>query len=445
MTRGDILAEAERGFGLPSPAMVSVSPAGEPASYEFSWTTAGGLSAEILAWRDLADNAVEPNPVYCANFLMATEKYLCGGRPIRLLVARERRDNSLAALAPLEERDWRNGFPGRAYSMFANSYMTLTHPLIRRQDASAILSEMLRFLAREGRGRDWLLLPSVSEGRGFHALLSEVARRDGLALARVNGLNRPAVEPETGKGGALYAQSYVSRSRRSNNERRLRRLREVGAVEFRGVFVCEPGGAEALQAFLELERASWKGEAGTALLSQQATRDFAYAALSGANQAPRVRIRSLMLDERPIAMALDLESQGVAYAFKAAYDPNFAHFSPGLMLDAHTASQIGDQFEIKRLDSFAQTEIAQAAVWRQEESVGRFVLALSAKARGSEALARRLRIATAVRNHAKHYRRRSHEIASRSIDLAGSRKWPLVVLTLAASLPALSVFLKRLL
>jgi hypothetical protein len=42
-------------------------------------------------------------------------------------------------------------------------------------------------------------------------------------------------------------------------------------------------------------------------------------------------------------------------------------------------------------------------------------------------------------------RHRSREITSRSIDLAGSRKWPLVVLTLAANLPAFSVCLKRLL
>lgn len=58
-----------------------------------------------------------------------------------------------------------------------------------------------------------------------------------------------------------------------------------------------------IDAFLELERKSWKGVAGTALACNEATRNFAYDAFGGADIVSRVRIRALTLDKRPIAMA----------------------------------------------------------------------------------------------------------------------------------------------
>lgn len=416
-----------------------------PSGYEFLWTTAGEFSKEAIAWRDLAENAIEPNPVYGANFLVATEKNLRGGRPIRLLIARNKETDALAALAPIEELGWRNGFPGRAYQMFLNSYVTLTHPLIRSDDAVSILTEMLRFLATAGVERNTLHFPFLTRHRGFYATLSEVMLREGLDISIVNSLSRPAVEPEAGASGERYAKQYVSKSRRSNNERRLRRLREAGSIEFESVFVCEPGGSDALQAFLALEHVSWKGKAGTALLSHESTREFANAAFSGANQAPRVRIRSLTFDKRPIAIALDLESQGVAYAFKAAYDPAFAHFSPGLMLDAHTASRIGEEYEIKRLDSFAQTEVAQAAIWRQTEPVVNAVLSLTPRERSARTLARRLQVAAAARSLAKRQARRGQEIITGGVSRVGGERRAIMMLLFVAGLPALSILLKNLL
>ncbi|MCC3247150.1 GNAT family N-acetyltransferase [Methylocystis sp. WRRC1] len=414
-----------------------------PARYECGWTTAGELAREKAAWRKLADEAIEPNPVYCSNVLVAAERHLRAGRPIPLLIVRDcARGGALAGVFPLEERGWRNGFPGRALSLFVNPFTSLTHPLIRRDDALVVLGEAVRYLARAGHGS--LLFPFLTEKRGFYAALDEAARREGLALSRVERWSRPAVEPEVGKGGDFYARNYVSKSRRSSGERRLRRLQEIGAVEFPSLFVDEPGGREAFQAFLQMERDSWKGKAGTALLCRQATRDFAQEAFSGADHAPSARIRSLTLDGRPIAMALDLESQGVVYAFKAAYDQTYAHFSPGLMLDAHTAAHIGENDEIKRLDSFAQTEIAQAAVWRQEEPILRSVLALSPQAYRTEALARRLRIATATRNRVKYFVRRSREIASLGANVASGRKWSIVLLALAAGAPVVSTVVTHL-
>jgi CelD/BcsL family acetyltransferase involved in cellulose biosynthesis len=379
--------------------------------YVASWTTAGALAEERAAWGELAETAVEPNPLYGANVLIAMERHLRGGRAIPVLVVRDQALNgALAGLAPLETRGWRNGFPGRAFSLFVNPYISLTVPLIRRDGAAAILAEMLRFLAREERGS--LVFPYLSEKRDFAALLEEVVARDELALVRVDGWSRPAVEPESGASGEQYARAYVRKNRRANNDRRMRRLTDMGVVAFEETRVEGGRGREALIAFLELESAGWKGAAQTALICKDATRAFAADGLGGENGAPGVRIRSLTLDGKPIAMALDLESQGVGYAFKAAYDPAYARNAPGMTLDAHTAAHIGEAFEIKRLDSLAQEEIAQEGVWRQQEPIGRYVLDLSAQATEADALARRLRMVAAARKRAKHYVQSGREIVS---------------------------------
>ncbi len=404
--------------------------------YQTHWTTVGRLAEERASWRDLADAAVEPNPLYGPNILLAAERRLRAGRPIPVLVVRDQLQNgALAGLAPLEPCGWREGLPGQGYRLFINPYTSLTHPLVRRDDAVEIVRALLGFLSRNGGSA--LLFPYLAEKRAFAEVLIEAARRDALSLARVDGLRRPAIEPEPGASGASYARSYVRKNQRSNNERRMRRLVDVGTVAFTDILAHEPGGREALDAFLHLESLGWKGEAATALLSRKETLDFAIEAFGGADRAPQVRIRSLTLDGRPIAMALDLESQGVAYAFKAAYDPTYARHAPGLALDARTATCIGEGFEIARLDSLAQAEIAQEGVWRQDEPIGRYVLALSRQSAVAETLARRLRLAAGARKQAKALLSRGGEMASKGMKYSGRMALPLAVLGVSVPLVSL--------
>jgi CelD/BcsL family acetyltransferase involved in cellulose biosynthesis len=403
--------------------------------YRSEWTTAGRLVEERAAWRELCDVAVEPNPLYAPNVLIAMERHLRGGRAIPVLVVRDSaRNGALAGLAPIEARGWWNGFPGRAVSLFVNPYVPLTHPLIRRDDAAAILDEMLRALACKAHG--FLVLPFLAEKRGFAALLREAASRGGCALSRVDGWTRPAVEPEPGACGEYYASVYLGKNFRSGNSRRMRRLADIGTVAFTEVLTDEAGGDAALTAFLELESAGWKGAAATALNSKESTRAFAIDAFNGMDRAPRVRLRALTLDQRPIAMALDLESQGVAYAFKAAYHPDFARHAPGLMLDAHTASRIGAGFDVERLDSLAQSEIAQAGIWRQQEPIGRYILALTAQKPQAEALARRLRGKSAAARQVREYARRGREIAA----LARDPRIAFALIFIGIGVPLVSLF-----
>ncbi|PPD45874.1 MAG: hypothetical protein CTY15_03205 [Methylocystis sp.] len=411
-----------------------------PKRYIASWTTAGRLAEERASWRELADTAIEPNPLYGPNILVAAERRLRAGRPIPVLVVRDQsRNGALAALAPLEPLGLLEGLSGKGLRLFVNPYTSLTHPLVRREDAPEILKALLCFLAQEGRPS--LLFPYLAEKRGFVSVLNDIAAAEGLELARVDGLRRPAIEPEPGASGDCYARTYVRKNRRSNTERRMRRLSDVGTVGFEDVLAHKPGGREALEAFLRMEGLGWKGEAATALLSKEETLNFAYEAFGGADGAPKVRIRSLTLDGRPIAMALDLESQNVAYAFKAAYDPAFARHAPGLTLDAHTAACIGEGFEIARLDSLAQTEIAQEGVWRQEEPIGRYVLALSAQAGVAETLAGRLRLASAARERAKALLRSGAEIASAS---ANARRLAVALALIGVSVPLVSLLTRHL-
>jgi CelD/BcsL family acetyltransferase involved in cellulose biosynthesis len=407
--------------------------------YVAHWTTAGHLAEEGAAWRKLAEAAIEPNPLYGPNILVAMERHLRGGRPIPVLAVRDQlRNGALVGLAPLEARGWTTGVPGRAISLFTNPYISLSHPLIQRDGADSIFAEMLRVLEQEERGA--LIFPYLAEKRAFAALLKDIVARDERALARVDGWSRPAVEPEPGASGEQYARIYMRRNRRSNNDRRMRRLTDIGVVEFTDALASGAGGREAFAHFLALESAGWKGAAETALISKASTRAFAQAAFSGEDDAPRVRIRSLTLDGRAIAMALDLESQGVAYAFKAAYDPVYARHAPAMALDARTAMSIGEGFDVERLDSLAQTEIAQAGVWRQEEPIGRYVLALAAAPVHAENVARGLRLAAVAKRRGKQIARRGRDIVAGAV---ADRRVALTLALIGVGVPLASLLTRH--
>ncbi|ODU00008.1 MAG: hypothetical protein ABS81_24690 [Pseudonocardia sp. SCN 72-86] len=132
--------------------------------------------------------------------------------------------------------------------------------------------------------------------------------------------------------GEVTFESYVERreARRVRQlERNRRKLEKLGPVRY-------VAGGDDLDAdvarFLEIEASGWKGESGTAILSDARTRDF-YAGLAAwAGPAGLLRVAFLEVDGRAVAGELCLEDAHATYPLKASYEPGFRQFSPGLIL-----------------------------------------------------------------------------------------------------------------
>jgi CelD/BcsL family acetyltransferase involved in cellulose biosynthesis len=133
------------------------------------------------------------------------------------------------------------------------------------------------------------------------------------------------------EGGWETYEAGLDRKLRSEVRRRRRRLEEQGEL---CVEVLD--GSERLRQLLDegfrLEAAAWKGEAGTAILSDAGTFQYYRDAADWASRRGILRLAFLRLDGRPLAFDYCLEEAGVHYLVKIGYDPAFRKYGPGVIL-----------------------------------------------------------------------------------------------------------------
>ncbi|WP_141566269.1 GNAT family N-acetyltransferase [Pseudonocardia sp. N23] len=134
--------------------------------------------------------------------------------------------------------------------------------------------------------------------------------------------------------GDVSFDAYVARreARRVRQlQRNRRKLEALGEVRY--VPDNRPGDlGAAVERFLAIEASGWKGESGTAILSDDRSRAF-YAGISAwAGAAGMLRVPFLEVGGWAVAGELCLEDDRATYPLKASYGPEHRRFSPGLIL-----------------------------------------------------------------------------------------------------------------
>lgn len=280
--------------------------------------------APLAAWNRLADRAIEPNPFFRPEFLRPLAARL-DRREIRVVAIRREADGAFLALAPFSRR--RVGLLTPAAVAHAGDYGPLGTPLFA-PEADAATAASLCAAAAEALGTGLVAFPYLRTDGPVAALLSGMAAtRDGngprLALCGA----RLRAGHATGIEGAAQ-QRAVSRHRVKELDRQMRRLADLGAVSITRADTVETL-PEAIEAFLELEAAGWKGRAGTALVADPGRAAFARDFLEASARAGRLRIDALRLDGRPVAMTAMLRDGARAWSWKTAFDEAHGRLSPG--------------------------------------------------------------------------------------------------------------------
>jgi CelD/BcsL family acetyltransferase involved in cellulose biosynthesis len=99
----------------------------------------------------------------------------------------------------------------------------------------------------------------------------------------------------------------------------------------------EPASADE---FLRLERLGWKGRAGTAMACRDGDAEYLRAVLAGAVGGAPPEVLALEAGGTAVAMVINFNVNGASFVFKAAYDPAFAKYSPGVHLELHHLGRI---------------------------------------------------------------------------------------------------------
>jgi hypothetical protein len=156
--------------------------------------------------------------------------------------------------------------------------------------------------------------------------------------------------------------------------RRRRRLAESGRLDVRAL---EPGGNPEpwIRAFLDLERAGWKGRAHTALADDPVHAGFFEEVARAAHARGRLRLVGLFLNDRPLAMKCNLVAPPGAFAWKIAFDETFAHFSPGVLLELDHVAAFHAEPDVAWMDSCTSEAYAtHNRVWRERRAIAGTVL-----------------------------------------------------------------------
>lgn len=279
----------------------------------------------LAAWRALSAGALEPNPFFEPELAVAAARHLPGGEGDRLLAVRDG-DSLLLALPVRARRSYRR-VPLGALLAWGHTHSYLDLPLIAPGDPVAAVECALDVASAVGSR--WLVLERApGDGACREAIDAALERRGETAVA-LTRLQRPVVRR---RPQATYLDGRLSAKRRKNLRRQLRRLGEtLGPVTVRDLAPEDFEGA--LDRFLALEQAGWKGEAGTAVADEPDDAAYLRAGMGALARAGRVQAWVLEAGETTVAVLLAVVGGGAAFHFKTAYDEAHARLSPGTQLE----------------------------------------------------------------------------------------------------------------
>ncbi|HVS39270.1 MAG TPA: GNAT family N-acetyltransferase [Gemmataceae bacterium] len=330
------------------------------------------LTDRIAAWEELAAHAIEANVFYEPWMLLpALEAYGVGGQLLFLCIwGPHSADGSppLHGFFPLERRGrWRR-LPLSTVRLWRHEHCYLCNPLIRRERGAECLLALLRWLRSNLRGAALLEAEYVSADGPFAAMLGEALTRHRRPVFRCESSTRAVwrLRPD----GDPRRPAALSPTRRRTLERKQRRLAEAGRVAFA---ILPPNGdvRRWIDAFLQLEKAGWKGRAGTALACTGADRRFFTTAAVAAFERGRLLAHGLYLDDRPIALRCSFLAGDGSFAFKTAYDEAFSRFSPGVLLELDNLRRLGGQAAARWMDSCtAADNFVINGLWDDRRALG---------------------------------------------------------------------------
>ncbi len=295
-------------------------------------------------WRALAQVALEPNPFFEPELVLSAHRTL--GRGSRGLAVASDERGWLACLPIHRPRTWhRLPLPGIA--AWHHPYSFLGTPLVSERSPKEALTALLQHLLRLPRAmflgldlvhRDGLVAEALAAAT--EAAEARLVRHSEHERAQLNRNDaNPAIE------------LALSPKHRRNFERLRRRLEsELGEpLEVRD----RSGDPEAVEAFLELEAAGWKGKAGTAFSTLESHDDFFRSVASELAVLGRLELLSLETGDGPLAMKCNVRAGNGSFCVKIAYDERWARYSPGVQLEIENVSRFRGDSKLNWMDSCA--------------------------------------------------------------------------------------------
>lgn len=323
-----------------------------------------GISRHMRAWEALQACAVEDN-VYCTpGFLIPALLHYGKRSPACVVfVYRNTHESSeLIACAAFSNMPSGPRAPLSVMSTFVSPHSYLSHPLIHAEHVEPAIAALWDWLEARQRTHALLRLDRMQQGSPvWRAIRAELRRRGRPYWVR----SRCARAALRRHGCFEDYLKTLSPGRRKDFRRKWRMLERAGRAEV-VLHRAAEDAPELAWRFMALEHKSWKGASGTALASSPDDAAFftdVTARFGARNQLFYVELR---LDGRPIAMTANFACGRTLFAFKVGYDPAFARYSPGVLVELAGIRLLHEISELERGDSGAAEGSYVSSYWSDQ-------------------------------------------------------------------------------
>lgn len=300
----------------------------------------------------LVSSAKDSNPLFEYSGLTAAMEHLPTGSDVRVALIWSEKSpaepRKLIGLIPYQVKRFYLGLPVTIWTVWTHKYNFLATPLLAAGYEHDALRRFLRF-ADQSQAR-LMRFPLFQADGVFGSVLTDITGERGLPVAETARHERALLD--TSLSSDDYLAAHMRKKKRKEYNRLWNRMAELGDVCF------ETLGDKTdldlwLKNFLLLERSGWKGKRGTALAEDQDDAEF-FESMSRASMADgKLHFARITLNAKPIAMLVSFLSGDGAYAFKIAFDEDYARYSPGAWLMMKVIDAFHADPRVKWVDSCA--------------------------------------------------------------------------------------------
>lgn len=186
------------------------------------------------------------------------------------------------------------------------------------------------------------------------AAMQKTIADEGHAHLMLTRSARPSVSREKG-----VKNSGSTRKKLRQDWNRLSGLGTVDVTNERSADAARAG----FEHFLELEKRSWKGAEGTAILCDDRDAVFTRRLIGDLAVDGNASVALLRLDGRPIAAQVVLYCGTTAYTWKTAFDADFSKYSPGVLLIDKLTGQLFGETDVQAIDSCSAEGSFMGQLW----------------------------------------------------------------------------------
>ncbi|MEJ2516379.1 MAG: GNAT family N-acetyltransferase [Gammaproteobacteria bacterium] len=287
-----------------------------------------GLESMAMEWPALTGSAENAGFEHSHGAFLAALKYRLADPSVTRCAVLRRGPGSVVGICPLvpvRRRIRRLGFP--AWDLPRDPDRPTSSFVLAGIPPDGALGALQGILSRDAPGPCLLSLPRVEQGSPTWRLLRQAPAESLFSMPSGSAIRIPTVE-DAGSRIAGLSQKF-----RQNLRRGWRMLEEAGKPVYRVAREVGEVG-EALERFLGLEAAGWKGSSaqGHAIRSDPALLAYVRGTTGLLAARSQCHVHELRAGDRLVASLICFLGSGEAYAFKIAHDESLRRAAPGHLL-----------------------------------------------------------------------------------------------------------------